>query len=62
MSRLKFQGIDLMTYHRKNMQLIQLSKADNYYLKQRNKIESLFSLLRSQYNLMTKKHVAFMDF
>ncbi len=32
-SRLKDQGIDLMTYHRKNMQTIKLSKADNYHLK-----------------------------
>ena len=44
-SRLKDQDIDLMTYHRKNMQAIKLSKADNYHLKQRNKIETLFSLL-----------------
>ena len=46
-SRLKDQDIDLMTYHRKNMQAIKLSKADNYHLKQRNKIETLFSLLIS---------------
>ena len=45
-NRLKNQGIFLMTYHRKNMQTIELSKADNYHLKQCNKIETLFSLLK----------------
>ena len=54
-SRLKDQDIDLMTYHRKNMQVIKLSKADNYHLKQRNKIETLFSLLKGTYNLVTSK-------
>ncbi len=54
-SRLKDQDIDLMTYHRKNMQAIKLSKADNYHLKQRNKIETLFSLLKGTYNLVTSK-------
>ena len=52
---LKDQDIDLMTYHRKNMQVIKLSKADNYHLKQRNKIETLFSLLKGTYNLVTSK-------
>ena len=54
-SRLKYQGIDLITYHRKNMQPIQLSESDKYHLKQRNKIETLFSLLKGQYNLVTSK-------
>lgn len=45
-SKLKSQNIDLITYHRKNMQLIHLSKEDEYHLKQRNKIETLFSLLK----------------
>ncbi|WPC34277.1 IS982 family transposase [Acinetobacter sp. YWS30-1] len=54
-SRLKKQGIDLITYHRKNMQAIQLSESDKYHLKQRNKIETLFSLLKGQYNLVTSK-------
>ena len=54
-SRLKDQGIDLITYHRKNMQTIQLRASDEYHLKQRNKIETLFSLLRGQYNLVTSK-------
>ncbi|TCB72742.1 IS982 family transposase [Acinetobacter sp. ANC 4216] len=53
--RLKDQGIDLITYHRKNMQSIQLSESDGYHLKQRNKIETLFSLLKGQYNLVTSK-------
>ncbi|PJI36520.1 IS982 family transposase [Acinetobacter pseudolwoffii] len=54
-NRLKEQGIDLITYHRKNMQAIQLSESDEYHLKQRNKIETLFSLLKGQYNLVTNK-------
>jgi hypothetical protein len=32
-ARLKEQDIDLITYHRKNMQAVQLSKEDEYYLK-----------------------------
>ena len=52
-ARLKEQDIDLITYHRKNMQAVQLSKEDEYYLKQRNKIETLFSLLKGKYNLVT---------
>ena len=42
---LKSQGIDLITYHRKNMQSVQLCASDEYHLKQHNKIETLFSLL-----------------
>jgi hypothetical protein len=37
-SRLKAQGTDLITYHRKNMKSVQLSISDEYHLKQRNKI------------------------
>ena len=32
-SKLKDQGIDLITYHRKNMQSIQLCQSDEYHLK-----------------------------
>lgn len=53
--RLKDQGIDLITYHRKNMQAIQLCASDKYHLRQRNKIEILFGLLKGQYNLVTSK-------
>ncbi|EXB29665.1 transposase [Acinetobacter baumannii] len=53
--RLKDQGIDLITYHRKNMQAIQFCASDEYHLRQRNKIETLFSLLKGQYNLVTSK-------
>src|SRR5690606_41389296 len=53
--RLKNQGIDLITYHRKNMQAIQLCASDKYHLRQRNKIEIVFSLLKGQYNLVTSK-------
>ncbi len=53
--RLKNQGIDLITYHRKNMQAIQLCASDEYHLRQRNKIETLFSLLKGQYNLVISK-------
>ena len=52
---LKSQDIDLITYHRKNMQSAQLCASDEYHLKQRNKIETLFSLLKGQYNLVTSK-------
>ncbi len=52
---LKDQGIDLITYHRKNMEVVNLSKADAYNLRQRNKIETLFSLLKGKYNLVTSK-------
>ncbi len=54
-SRLKSQDIDLITYHRKNMQAIQLSESDQYHLKQRNKIETLFSLLERSIQLVTSK-------
>lgn len=44
----------MITYHRKNMH-VQLCTSDEYHLKQRNKIETLFSLLKGQYNLVTSK-------
>lgn len=53
--KLRLQKIDLVTYHRKNMKVIQLSKTDQHYLKQRNKIETLFGLLKAKYNLVTTK-------
>ena len=37
------------------MQPTQLCESDEYHLKQRNKIETLFSLLKGQYNLVTSK-------
>ncbi len=52
---MKDQGIDLITYHRKNMRAIQLCASDEYHLRQRNKIETLFSLLKGQYNLVTSQ-------
>src|SRR5690606_22401757 len=52
-SRLKDQGIDLITYHGKNMRSFQLSASDAYNLRQSNKIETLFSLLKGQYNVVT---------
>lgn len=54
-SRLKDQGLDLITYHRKNMQSVRLCESDAYHLKQRNKIETLFSILKDQYNLVTSR-------
>ncbi|QSQ94317.1 IS982 family transposase [Acinetobacter indicus] len=51
----KAQGADLITYHRKNMKSVQFSTADEYHLKQRNKIETLFSLLKGKYHLVTSK-------
>ena len=37
------------------MQVIKLSQNDEYHLKQRNKIEMLFNLLKSSYHLVTNK-------
>ena len=37
------------------MQPVQLGRSDEYHLRQRNKIETLFSLLKGQYNLVTSK-------
>ena len=37
------------------MKSVELSVSDEYHLKQRNKIETLFSLLKGQYNLVTSK-------
>lgn len=54
-SQLRQQHIDLITYHRKNMQALQLDQDDEYHLKQRNKIETLFSLLKGSYHLVTSK-------
>lgn len=34
---------------------VQLTASDEYHLRQRNKIETLFGLLKGQYNLMTSK-------
>lgn len=34
---------------------MKLSKTDAYNLRQRNKIETLFSLLKGRYNLVTSK-------
>lgn len=50
------QGIDLVTYQRKNMQAIKLPFIDEYYLRQRNKIETLFSLLKCKYRLVSNLH------
>lgn len=54
-SRLKTQNTDLITYHRKNMKSVQLSISDEYHLRQHNKIETLFSLLKGEYHLLTSK-------
>lgn len=54
-SRLIDQGIDLIIYRRKNRQAVQLSTSDKYHLKQRYKIETLFSLLQGPSNLVTSK-------
>ncbi|KXZ69128.1 hypothetical protein AVENLUH13518_02664 [Acinetobacter venetianus] len=37
------------------MQAVQLCASDKYHLRQRNKIEALFSVLKGQYNLVTSK-------
>ena len=50
------QGIELITYHRKNMRPVALSTKDEAMLRQRNKIETIFSLLKQQYNLVSSRH------
>jgi hypothetical protein len=52
---LKAQSTDLITFHRKNMEFFELSSSDEYHLKQRNIIATLFSLLKGRYNLVTSK-------
>jgi len=37
------------------MKCVQLSTVNEYHLKQRNKIEILFSLLKRKYHLVTSK-------
>lgn len=54
------QNINLMTYHHKNTRIVQLSKEDEYHLRQRNKIETLFSLLKDTYNLKLEVSQGFM--
>lgn len=39
------------------MKSIQLSKADKHHLKKCNKIETLFSLLKGMYNLVTTRSI-----
>lgn len=50
------QDIELITYHRKNMRPVKLSSEDEMMLRQRNKIETIFSLLKQQYNLVSSRH------
>ena len=52
---LKEQDVELITYHGKNMQAMKLAKTDAYNLRQRNKVETLFSLLKRRYNLVISK-------
>ena len=54
--KLGAQDIELITYHRKNMRRVQLSSKDEIMLRQRNKIETIFSLLKQQYNLISSRH------
>ena len=44
--KLAKQGVELITYHRKNMRRVELSSEDEVMLRQRNKIETIFSLLK----------------
>ncbi len=50
------QGVELITYHRNNMRPLELSLEDKLMLRQRNKIETIFSLLKQQYNLISSRH------
>ena len=51
--KLGAQGVELITYHRKNMRRVELSPEDEIMLRQLNKIETIFSLLKQQYNLVS---------
>ena len=53
--KLKNKNLNLITHHRKNMQTVSLSKVDKYYLKQPNKIGTLFSLFKGKYNLVSSR-------
>ena len=54
--KLAKQGIELITYHRTNMRPLNLSSEGEFKLRQRNKIETIFSLLKQQYNLVSSRH------
>ena len=54
--KLAKQGVEFITYHRKNMRQVQLSSKDEIMLRQRNKIETIFSLLKQQNNLVSSRH------
>ena len=53
---LKEQGIDLITYPRKNMRVTLLPFSDEFHLRQRKRIETLIGLLKEKYHLVTSKH------
>ncbi|WHP06129.1 IS982 family transposase [Acinetobacter corruptisaponis] len=53
---LKEQGIDLITYPRKNMKVMLLPFSDEFHLRQRKRIETLIGLLKEKYHLVTGKH------
>ncbi len=55
-NKLGAQGVELITYHRKNMRRVELSSEGEIMLRQRNKIETIFSLLKQQYNLVSSRH------
>ncbi|MEX0570635.1 transposase, partial [Acinetobacter baumannii] len=50
---LKEQGIDLITYQRKNMRVTLLPFSDEFHLRQRKRIETLIGLLKEKYHLVT---------
>jgi hypothetical protein len=54
--KLGTQGVELITYHRKNTRSLELSLEDEAMLRQRNKIEIIFSLLNRQYNRISSRH------
>ncbi|WP_143440866.1 transposase, partial [Klebsiella pneumoniae] len=49
---LKEQGIDLITYPRKNMRVTLLPFSDEFHLRQRKRIETLIGLLKEKYHLV----------
>ena len=59
---LKEQGIDLITYPRKNMRVTLLPFSDEFHLRQRKRIETLIGLLKEKYHLVTSKHCSIAGF
>ena len=54
--KLGTQSIDSIIYHRKNMRPVELSLEDESMLTQWNKIDTIFSLLKQRYNVVSSRY------